>query len=80
MSQLNNSGAQGELFYLNFTSASQFTTLQVNGVYTCPTTPENVEAGTVTVDGKTTSGFTAISNDMILGSTNSLSCFASRRN
>jgi len=51
---MNNSAPQGELFYLQFTSASQAANfLSVNGVSACPNAPENVESGVVTVGSET---------------------------
>ncbi len=60
----NNSGAQGELFYLQFSSASQAGgSYSLNAVTGCPDDPENVNGGTVASTGD--SGFTDISNDMV---------------
>jgi hypothetical protein len=64
---LNNSGSQGEEFYLKFTAQSQAGGyMSVNGVNGCVSSPEDVEDGTVYIAGQGPySGLTAIENDMI---------------
>jgi hypothetical protein len=62
--QWNNAGAQGQLYYANFTMSSQVASLSVYGVSSCQTSPEDVEGGTVTVNGQNLSGLAAIEQDM----------------
>jgi hypothetical protein len=62
----NNSGAQGELFYLKFTTNSQAGgAYSLNGVTLCPNDPENVNGGSFN-GGGAGSGFTAIWQDMAI--------------
>jgi nicotinamide mononucleotide (NMN) deamidase PncC len=65
-SSLNNSGAQGEEYYLNFTAQSQAGEfMSVNGVNGCDST-EDVEDGTVYIGTQGPySGLVAIENDML---------------
>lgn len=83
---LNNSMSQAEIFYQQFTQASQAGgTLSVNGVSSCPTT-ENVEFGTVIVNGTTFGGdaYVALEQDMAgptlqLANSWPTACYAFRR-
>lgn len=64
---LNNSMAEGQLFYEQFTNQSQVGgSLTVNAVINCPGNPENVDQGTVAATQQ--EGITAIELDMTQGS------------